>query len=281
MEEGLGHPIPGLPNVYGRGPFNISIADTVVVPSDLPAGKYTLSWRWEAEQTKQVWAHCSDVMVVSANASANDPAVEADESNTTAQSVYQRSRTTRHVCTGDSLGLDIYECDSWVDLYDALDGPNWPSSKESNCPDLRTNPCGCNGIWSKYVQCTSFRNILHLSEMYLLGPEVHGVLPNIDAMAQLRVLSLVETKISGTVPDTIGSMPALEMVWLDHNPFLGGALPSSLSKLKLSVLEVHRSNFSGVLPPLDYGSIADCTLNDMQFECPLPEGAAACGAACN
>ena len=104
--------------------------------------------------------------------------------------------------------------------------------------------------------------------------------PAIKGLGALRVLSLVETNISGTIPDDIGEMKSVEMIWLDHNPLMGGALPGSLSQLKLSVLELHRSSFSGVLPPLHFDAIADCTLNDLTFACPLPPGAGACGAAC-
>jgi hypothetical protein len=48
-------------------------------------------------------------------------------------------------------------------------------------------------------------------------------------------------------------MTGLQMVWLDHNPSLGGVVPASLSQLaNLTVLELHRSNFTGVLPALNY-----------------------------
>ena len=46
-------PILALPWAIGRGPFNFTIMDQVIVPEDLPSGHYVLSWRWDAEQTKQ------------------------------------------------------------------------------------------------------------------------------------------------------------------------------------------------------------------------------------
>jgi hypothetical protein len=77
-------------------------------------------------------------------------------------------------------------------------------------------------------------------------------------------------------------MSNLEMLWLDHNPQLGGAIPRSFIGLtKLSAFELHHSNFSGALPPLEWAKIADCTLNDLVFDCPLPQGADTCGAACH
>jgi len=39
------------------------VEDTVKIPSDLPAGDYVLSWRWDAEETAQIWANCADVSI--------------------------------------------------------------------------------------------------------------------------------------------------------------------------------------------------------------------------
>jgi hypothetical protein len=43
---------------------DFSIVDRVVVPEDLDTGHYLLSWRWDCEQTTQIWQNCADVMVV-------------------------------------------------------------------------------------------------------------------------------------------------------------------------------------------------------------------------
>jgi hypothetical protein len=48
MEADLGPMIPGLPELYGRGPFPYSLVDEVVVPKDLTPGEYVLSWYGDA-----------------------------------------------------------------------------------------------------------------------------------------------------------------------------------------------------------------------------------------
>ena len=55
-------PLPGfdLMNNYQR----YAIEDTLVVPSQVPAGEYVLGWRWDAEQTSQVWSSCADITIV-------------------------------------------------------------------------------------------------------------------------------------------------------------------------------------------------------------------------
>lgn len=68
-------PLPGLYG-YGVGSlgqaidekffvdrFSFQIFGKVKIPADLAPGDYVLSWRWDAEQTPQVWANCADVTV--------------------------------------------------------------------------------------------------------------------------------------------------------------------------------------------------------------------------
>ena len=43
--------------------FNFNIMDQVRVPKDLTPGEYVLSFRWDCEQTPQVWTQCSDITV--------------------------------------------------------------------------------------------------------------------------------------------------------------------------------------------------------------------------
>jgi hypothetical protein len=42
---------------------NMEIVDHVRIPSELPAGEYVLGWRWDCEQSNQIWQSCSDVSI--------------------------------------------------------------------------------------------------------------------------------------------------------------------------------------------------------------------------
>jgi hypothetical protein len=42
---------------------NLEIIDTLRIPADLTPGPYVMQWRWDCEETDQVWASCSDVTV--------------------------------------------------------------------------------------------------------------------------------------------------------------------------------------------------------------------------
>ena len=60
----------GLPNKvlrvveHGFGDFKFTLVDEVRVPPGLEPGAYALSWRWDCEQTPQVWNSCADITVV-------------------------------------------------------------------------------------------------------------------------------------------------------------------------------------------------------------------------
>lgn len=61
---------PPAPGLYGFGshgvgekPFAFSIVDKVQVPANLKPGQYVLSFRYDCEQTPQVWNSCADILI--------------------------------------------------------------------------------------------------------------------------------------------------------------------------------------------------------------------------
>lgn len=217
--------------------------------------------------------------------------------------------TKRPLCVGASLGLTMDECTAWVELYDSLNGPKWVGTNDTRLNAARTDPCGAKWTdWKKSIVCTRQRDLVHISEVYLMGVpllsgavsnnrDVRGRLPaSIGQLSHLTALSIVNSGITGMLPPELGTIAGLKMIWLDHNPSLGGTIPLTFNQLNLTVLELHYSNFSGALPPLNYLAIPDCTMyNDRWasianqarenhggnvFDCPLPHGAESCGAVC-
>ena len=56
--------LPGSTNqCSGERPFAISVVDVLRVPKDTPPGAYVLGWRWDVEETAQVWSSCSDITI--------------------------------------------------------------------------------------------------------------------------------------------------------------------------------------------------------------------------
>jgi len=58
----------------GEAPLlpNVEIVDVLKIPA-VPPGKYVLQWRWDCEESDQVWASCADVTIVE-SAAAKDAA---------------------------------------------------------------------------------------------------------------------------------------------------------------------------------------------------------------
>jgi hypothetical protein len=46
-----------------RSIIAFSIVDKVIIPTNLPDGRYLLSWRWDCEQTYQIWQNCADIEI--------------------------------------------------------------------------------------------------------------------------------------------------------------------------------------------------------------------------
>ena len=43
----------------GRFPVNVSIVDWLTIPSATPAGEWVLQFRYDCEETAQIWSHCA------------------------------------------------------------------------------------------------------------------------------------------------------------------------------------------------------------------------------
>lgn len=52
---------------YWLEKFNFNIIDQVTVPKDLKEGDYFLSFRWDCEQTAQVWTQCAHIKIVASD----------------------------------------------------------------------------------------------------------------------------------------------------------------------------------------------------------------------
>jgi hypothetical protein len=66
--DNTGHDVKCTDEEYKDSLFDFGIVDLVQVPDDLAPGEYVLSFRWDCEQTKQIWNSCADVTIID-----NDP----------------------------------------------------------------------------------------------------------------------------------------------------------------------------------------------------------------
>ena len=63
VDEALGAP-PFMPGGKMAGSaFDYEMVDKLKVPKDIEAGEYVLSWRWDCEETPQVWNSCADLTI--------------------------------------------------------------------------------------------------------------------------------------------------------------------------------------------------------------------------
>lgn len=64
--------LPGISG-FGKKVWEWSIMDKVVIPKDLEVGEYLLSWRWDCEESTQVWENCADITITDGPAPPEPP----------------------------------------------------------------------------------------------------------------------------------------------------------------------------------------------------------------
>ena len=47
--------------------YNLEVLDKLRLPASLAPGEWVLGWRWDCEESTQVWASCSDVTIAAAS----------------------------------------------------------------------------------------------------------------------------------------------------------------------------------------------------------------------
>lgn len=56
-------PAPGVCKCSGEWDDLVEMVDNVRIPRGIKPGKYVLGWRWDCEESTQVWTSCSDVTI--------------------------------------------------------------------------------------------------------------------------------------------------------------------------------------------------------------------------
>jgi len=59
---------------FGKNVPDWSIMDRVQIPSDLEEGEYFLGWRWDCEESTQVWQNCADIVLTKSAPPSTTPA---------------------------------------------------------------------------------------------------------------------------------------------------------------------------------------------------------------
>jgi len=51
---------------FGFFNLRVEIVDRLSIPASLAPGRYVLGWRWDCQDTYEVWSHCADIRIESA-----------------------------------------------------------------------------------------------------------------------------------------------------------------------------------------------------------------------
>ena len=128
-----------------------------------------------------------------------------------------------------------------VNLYNAMDGPNWTDDRNWNTTaDLAT--------WHGVNTNAQGRvNILRLS-----GNQLSGEIPSeLGKLTSLISLHLSNNQLSGEIPSELGDLTSLNWLYLYGNQ-LTGKIPPELGDLtRLRMLHLYGNQLTGELPDLN------------------------------
>jgi len=129
------------------------------------------------------------------------------------------------------------ECEALVELYNSTFGPYWTNRDGWLAT---TTPCSWYG-----VTCSGG----HVTNLGLIANNLSGTVPeSLGNLSNLEVLYLFNNQLAGPIPASLGSLSSLEWLYL-HSNQLTGSIPSSLGNLSnLQVLSLEANNLSEAIP---------------------------------
>ena len=131
--------------------------------------------------------------------------------------------------------IEVEDCTAWQDLYDATDGKNW-----LRCSANRDTPCECSG--AALPPATTAEEA---TDLVPWGVNCEGDAPTRRIAGPLYLHS---NGMSGTLPDTVGSMIMVTQLWLQHNK-ISGTIPATIKKMGSVISLVLSDNaFGGLMP---------------------------------
>ena len=97
---------------FGKSVWEWSVLDEVKVPSGLAPGAYLLSWRWDCEESTQVWQNCADVELVATDAEAEWHLASAEALAKVPKP--EKTAAAKFDPYQDSTGDENFDCDKRV-----------------------------------------------------------------------------------------------------------------------------------------------------------------------
>ncbi|XP_017252407.1 probable LRR receptor-like serine/threonine-protein kinase At1g53440 isoform X2 [Daucus carota subsp. sativus] len=144
-------------------------------------------------------------------------------------------------------------CSGGGGLSVVFDIPQPVSNVTCDCTFSNNSVCHVTHIQLKRLNLTGelpseFSKLVFLQELELAQNYIHGTIPISFGHLPLITLSLVDNRISGSIPREIANISTLEELILEDNQ-LGGTLPTELGSLRnLRRLLLSSNNFTGNIP---------------------------------
>ncbi|KAJ4829914.1 hypothetical protein Tsubulata_028996 [Turnera subulata] len=109
-----------------------------------------------------------------------------------------------------------------------------------------------------------------LRVLSLKGNSLHGEIPDLSGLLNLKSLFLSYNNFSGHFPPSLPALHRLKVVVLAHNQLSGPIPPSLLNLTRLYALDLSDNLFTGSLPPLNQTTLRLFNVSDNSLSGPIP-----------
>jgi len=156
------------------------------------------------------------------------------------------------------------------DFYDSTNGSNWRWRPDDVKWNFTSGEDPCTAGWCGITCIPATHSVVEISldEYRLTG----SIPDSIGSFTELRQLDLEYNRLSGSIPPTIGQLTLLEDIWLNDN-FLTGPIPSSIVTLtSVGQINFDFNRLTGSIPN-DIGnmtSLVGMGLNDNRLTGTIP-----------
>ncbi|KAL1822426.1 hypothetical protein ACET3Z_009204 [Daucus carota] len=169
-----------------------------------------------------------------------------------------------------SLGDSVAALSSWDPAKPPCPGGSWAGvlCQDASVWGLKLQNMGLKGKFDMEI----LKDLPLLRTISIMQNEFEGAFPNVRAISALKSIYFADNKFSGEIKaDAFDKMTGLKKIDISHNQ-LTGSIPESLTTLPLlTELKLQQNSFTGQIPNFQQDRLTTFNVSANQLDGPIPD----------